>query len=190
MTIRITFGGNLSPVDVPDDLATALHAALTEQRNVAAPVEAGFDNLLSLITRQTHVVTHLSLSREVAMAAADSTSEHANRRAIGLAAGMVPSQVGDVLERNGRPRNRRDGTVVYNWELKVMGGTVEAGAVRAENDDQAVEFAVRDANVRQVDAADELDDPFDLVVCRRGRSTGPNSWIEYDATVVHVLPKV
>ncbi|WP_455711554.1 hypothetical protein [Streptomyces erythrochromogenes] len=55
----------------------------------------------------SHVVTHLTLSRERHIAAADATSPHANRRAIGIAAAMQPSQLSVVLERNGRTRNRK-----------------------------------------------------------------------------------
>jgi hypothetical protein len=41
------------------------------------------------------------------MAKADSTSPFANRRAIGIAAGMSPSQVLRIMERNGRPSSRK-----------------------------------------------------------------------------------
>lgn len=188
MTTRITFGDDRSLVDVPDDLAAALHDALSEVRDVAAPAETTFDGLIALISRQSRVITHLTLSREVAVAAADATSPHANRRAIGTAAAMAPSQLGDVLERNGRPRSRRDGTVVYDWVLSFMGTDVETGSVRAADDDQAAEFAVRDAKVRRIDSDDETEEPLDLVVRRRGRTTGPDSWTQYDAEAFTVLP--
>lgn len=51
--------------------------------------------------------SHLTLSRERHVAAADGTSPHANRRVIGIAAAMQPWQLGIVLERNDRPRSRR-----------------------------------------------------------------------------------
>ncbi|MFG2681301.1 hypothetical protein [Streptomyces sp. NPDC048392] len=47
---------------------------------------------------------------------------------------------------------------------------------------------MRDAKVSRIDADAETEDPFDLVVRRRGRTTGPDSWIEYDANVLTVLP--
>ncbi len=86
------------------------------------------------------------------------------------------------------PRSRRDGTVVYDWVLMYMGGDVETGSVRAAEDDQAAEFALRDAKVRQVDADDETDEAFDLSIRRRGRTSGPNSWVQYDANALTVLP--
>jgi hypothetical protein len=187
MTIRITFTDR-PPLDVPDDLAAALYDALTDVRNVVPPAETAFDGLLALISRQSRVIGHLTLSREVAIAAADATGPHANRRAIGAAAAMAPSQLGDVLERNGRPRSRRDGTVLYDWVLSFMGTDVKAGSVRAADDDQAAEFAVRDAEVRQIEADDEAEEPLDLVVRRRGRTTGPDSWTQYDAEAFTVLP--
>ncbi|MGE7386526.1 hypothetical protein ACQKM2_13720 [Streptomyces sp. NPDC004126] len=55
----------------------------------------------------SRLVTHLTLSRERHIAAADATSPHANRRATGIAAAMRPSQLGVVLELSGRPRNRK-----------------------------------------------------------------------------------
>ncbi|MFI8178009.1 hypothetical protein ACIF6H_32470 [Streptomyces microflavus] len=188
MTTRITFSNDRPPLDVPDDLADALHDALTGARAVAPPNETAFDRLIALISRQSRVLTHLALSREVAVAAADATGPHANRRAIGAAAAMAPSQLGDVLERNGRPRSRKDGTVLYDWILNRQGTSVETGSVRAADEDQAAEFAMRDAKVRQVGDSDDTGEPFDLVVRRRGRSTGPDSWTHYDPAVLAVLP--
>lgn len=187
MTTRITFSNDRPPLDIPDDLADALHDALTGARAVAPPNETAFDGLIALISRQSQVLTHLALSREVAVAAADATGPHGNRRAIAAAA-MAPSQLGDVLERNGRPRSRKDGTVVYDWILNRQGTSVETGSVRAADEDQAAEFAMRDANVRQVGDSDGTGEPFDLVVRRRGRSTGPNGWAQYDPAVLAVLP--
>ncbi|MFF8747236.1 hypothetical protein [Streptomyces californicus] len=63
---------------------------------------------------------------------------------------MAPSQLGDVLERNGRSHSRKDGTIAYDWILNHQGTSVEAGSVRAVDENQAAEFAMRDANVRQV----------------------------------------
>lgn len=188
MTTRITFGDDRPPLDVPDDLAAAVHDALAGVRNVEAPTETSFDGLLALISRQSRAITHLVLTREATIAAADATSPHANRRAIGTAAGMAPSQLGDVLERNGRPRSRRDGTVIYDWVLMFMGADVQAGSVRAADDEQAAEIAMRVAQVRQVNADDETEETYELTVRRRGSTTGPNSWTQYDADVLSVLP--
>ncbi|MGW5989464.1 hypothetical protein ACWFRT_13800 [Streptomyces anulatus] len=182
---RISLGGDRPDLDVPDDVAAALHDALTNARQVTVPTETNFDDLLTLISRTTRLITHLSLSREVAIAEADATSPSANRRAIGKAAAMVPSQLGDVLERNGRPRSRRDGTVLYDWDLE---HGVETGSVRATDDDEAAELALRDSKtVRRGDEDEtETGDPMALVIRRRGHNTGADNWIQYDAEVLYV----
>ncbi|MET8696951.1 hypothetical protein ABZV65_30925 [Streptomyces bauhiniae] len=179
MTTRITFGDDRT-IDVPDDLADSLYDALTHQEKVKTPGETGFDGLHALIARLTRTITHLSVTREIAIARADATGPHANRRAIGIAAAMTPSVLGDVLERNGRPRNRREGTVPYDWELSHMGTPLKAGTVRATNDDRAAEFAIRDAKVRQVE---ETEADFNLVVRRRARATDP----AYEASAYPVI---
>ncbi|KOU48722.1 hypothetical protein ADK56_21225 [Streptomyces sp. MMG1522] len=43
--------------------------------------------------------------------------------------------------------------------------------------------------VRQVGDSGDTEDPLDLVVRRRGRSTGPSSWTQYDPVVLAVLPE-
>jgi len=187
MTTRITFDDGRA-LDVPADIATALYDALAGARAVAAPTETTFEALTNLVARYSQVITHLSLAREVTIADADATSPHSNRRELGIAACMAPSVLGDVLERNGRPRNRRDGTVVYDWTLNYMGGPLSNGTVRAADDDQAAEFAARDASVRPVNADEETEEALDLTVKRRGRTTGPNTWTQYEAASLTVLP--
>lgn len=105
MKTRITIGGR--HIDVPDDLATAILDGLTNQRTVEPPTTDEFDELIPIISGDTRLIQHLKTHREVTMAKADATSPYADRRAIGAAAAMSPSQVGRVMERNGRPRNRR-----------------------------------------------------------------------------------
>ncbi|WP_179382527.1 hypothetical protein [Streptomyces sp. SA15] len=48
---------------------------------------------------------------------------------------------------------------------------------------------MRDAKVSRIDSDDETEEPFDLVVRSRGRTTGTDSWIQYDANALMVLPK-
>ncbi|MFE5614192.1 hypothetical protein [Streptomyces sp. NPDC056524] len=110
--MRITFdlpgvSGGSQSVDVPEDVALALYDGLTNSRAVIDPKAEDFDELIASISLLSRLITHLTLSRERHVAAADATSPHANRRAIGVAAAMQPSQLGVVLERNGRPRSRR-----------------------------------------------------------------------------------
>ncbi|MCX5078868.1 hypothetical protein OHA84_37425 (plasmid) [Streptomyces sp. NBC_00513] len=112
MTTRITFdlpgaSGGSQTVDLPDDIALALYDGLTNSRAVIDPKAEDFDELIASTSLLSRLITHLTLSRERHIAAADATSPNANRRAIGIAAAMQPSQLGVVLERNGRPRSRR-----------------------------------------------------------------------------------
>ncbi|MEV7618020.1 hypothetical protein [Streptomyces sp. NPDC089799] len=112
MTMRITFdlpaaSGGPQIVDLPDDIALAVYDGLTNSPNITDPKAEDFDELLASTSLLSRLITHLTLSRERHIAAADATSPHANRRAIGIAAAMQPSQLGVVLERNGRPRNRK-----------------------------------------------------------------------------------
>ncbi|MFD9419480.1 hypothetical protein ACFWC9_32910 [Streptomyces goshikiensis] len=99
--------GESQTVDLPEDVALALYDGLTNSRAATGPKAEDFDGLLASTSLLSRLIAHLTLSRERHIAAADATSPHANRRAIGIAAGMQPSQLGVVLERNGRPRSRR-----------------------------------------------------------------------------------
>ncbi|MGW3327561.1 hypothetical protein [Streptomyces virginiae] len=112
MPTRITFelpgvSGESYTVAVPDDVAIALYGGLTDSPVVIDPADEDFEELIVSTSLLSKLITHLTLSRERHIAAADATSPNANRRAIGIAAAMKPSQLGVVLERNGRPRNRR-----------------------------------------------------------------------------------
>ncbi|MFE5827978.1 hypothetical protein ACFQ7B_40430 [Streptomyces erythrochromogenes] len=110
--MRITFDlpdvfAGSQTVDIPEDVAVALYDGLTNSRAVIDPKAEDFDELIASTSLLSRLITHLTLSRERHIAAADATSPKANRRAIGIAAAMQPSQLGVVLERNGRPRSRR-----------------------------------------------------------------------------------
>ncbi|MFI1161343.1 hypothetical protein [Streptomyces sioyaensis] len=112
MKTRIAIGGR--HVDVPADLAKAILDGLTNQRTVEPPTADDFNDLIPVVAGDTRLIQHLKTHRELAMAKADATSPYADRRAIGTAAAMSPSQVGRVMERNGRPRNRRTGNTKEN----------------------------------------------------------------------------
>lgn len=87
--------------------AVARLAELRAEGVLTAPKAEDFDELIASTSLLSRLITHLTLSRERHIAAADATSPNANRRAIGIAAAMQPSQLGVVLERNGRPHSRR-----------------------------------------------------------------------------------
>ncbi|KRB65108.1 MULTISPECIES: hypothetical protein [unclassified Kitasatospora] len=106
--MRISFGGER--VDVPDDLGRALLAALQEQP-VEPPKASTFEELTGLVERIGGVTRHLNTVKELALSRADATGGYSNRRALGDAAGMSPSQLGRVLEGHGLPRDRRSGGV-------------------------------------------------------------------------------
>ncbi|MGH7484309.1 MAG: hypothetical protein ACREMY_01740 [bacterium] len=93
-----------SPVE--SDLAAALMAALRGEKDVTAPEADDFESLLKIISQTTQLISHLELFREQAIAQADATGPTADRRSIGIAAGMAPSRIYRILERYGRPRRR------------------------------------------------------------------------------------
>ncbi|MER6401488.1 hypothetical protein ABT263_36435 [Kitasatospora sp. NPDC001603] len=107
--MRISIGGER--VEVPDDLGRALLAALRGARLVEPPLAATFDDLTFLVARISRVTQHLTVVKELAMSRADATGGYSNRRALGIAAAMAPSQLGRVLEGHGLPRDRRSGGV-------------------------------------------------------------------------------
>jgi hypothetical protein len=106
--VRISFGGE--HVDVPEDLGQALLAALREEP-VEPPHASTFEELTGLVARISRVTQHLNVVKELVLSRADATGGYSNRRALGVAAGMSPSQLGRVLEGHGLPRDRRSGGV-------------------------------------------------------------------------------
>ncbi|WP_327072120.1 hypothetical protein OG196_00280 [Kitasatospora purpeofusca] len=95
---------------MPDDLGRALLAALREQL-VEPPKASTFEELTALVERIGGVSRHLNVVKELVLSRADATGGYSNRRALGVAAGMSPSQLGRVLEGHGLPRDRRSGGV-------------------------------------------------------------------------------
>ncbi|WP_407986252.1 hypothetical protein [Kitasatospora sp. CMC57] len=95
---------------MPDDLGRALLAALREQP-VEPPQASTFEELTGLVERIGGISRHLTVVKELVLSRADATGGYSNRRALGDAAGMSPSQLGRVLEGHGLPRDRRSGGV-------------------------------------------------------------------------------
>ncbi|MFJ9448369.1 hypothetical protein ACIRRH_42155 [Kitasatospora sp. NPDC101235] len=128
--MRVSFGGER--VEVPDDLARALLAALRGERLVEPPQASAFDDLTALVACISRVTQHLTVVKELAMSRADASDSYSNRRALGIAAAMAPSQLGRVLEGHGLPRDRRAGGV----DLAVAFRTTDDGVLHlaAEED--------------------------------------------------------
>ncbi|MGW2401738.1 hypothetical protein ACWCYY_34815 [Kitasatospora sp. NPDC001664] len=97
-------------MDVPDDLGRALLAALRNEP-VRPPQASSFGELIGLVQRLGDATRHLTVVKELAMSRADASGGYSNRRALGEAAWMSPSQLGRVLEGHGLPRDRRSGGV-------------------------------------------------------------------------------
>lgn len=101
--------GNKETVfDIAPDLANAFADAIRGAVGVEPPRHAQtFDDLTETIAQTSRTIQHLEAFREQAMAAADRTSPHADRKAIAIAAAMPPSRLYRVLEKHGRPRDRK-----------------------------------------------------------------------------------
>ncbi|MEU9761727.1 hypothetical protein AB0D98_18675 [Streptomyces sp. NPDC047987] len=98
--------------DIRPDVAEAFIAAIRNQINVQPPRHAQtFNDLTAVITQMSHVIQHFEAARELAIAAADRTSPHADRKAIAIAAAMPPSRLYRVLEKHGQPRDRKNPTI-------------------------------------------------------------------------------
>jgi hypothetical protein len=101
-----TCGLDLFPVESDDDLPTYDIGFRDPDGDTFE--ERSFDHLLRIIERITELFSDLSKVRERAIAAADATGPHADRRMISAAAGMSPPTIYAILKRNGRPSNRRE----------------------------------------------------------------------------------
>jgi hypothetical protein len=95
--------------DVQPDVAEAFIAGV--QRDIAdrQPRHAAdFPDLIETITQATSVIQRMEELREKAIAAADRAGgPHADRKAIGIAAGMPRSRLYRILDKYGRPRDRK-----------------------------------------------------------------------------------
>ena len=97
--------------DIAPDLANAFIDAIRNSVAVNPPRQAqSFDDLTATIAQTSRLIQHLEAFRELAIAAADRTSPHADRKAIAIAAAMPPSRLYRVLEKHGQPRDRKHHT--------------------------------------------------------------------------------
>ncbi|MFE9810684.1 hypothetical protein [Streptomyces sp. NPDC005548] len=111
-TVTATFGNEDEPGSsvsgVERDLAETLIAALRGDRDVEPPEHAeAFGHLTKVIAQTSRVIQHLEAFRELGIVAADKTSPYADRQAIAIAAAVPPSRLYRILERHGRPKDRR-----------------------------------------------------------------------------------
>lgn len=97
------------PGGLPPYAADVLAAALANDTATPPPhTTDSFDDQLTAIAQLARSITHFEAAREEAIAAADRTGgPHADRKALGIAAGMPRSRLYRVLEKHGRPANRR-----------------------------------------------------------------------------------
>ncbi|MEV4975498.1 hypothetical protein [Streptomyces scopuliridis] len=101
---RVAFG-------IAPDLANAIGDSLNRVQTVEGPQYAAtFDDLTATIAQTSHLIQHLETFRELAIVVADKTGPYADRKAIAIAAGFPPSRLYRVLEKHGRPRDRKTDT--------------------------------------------------------------------------------
>jgi hypothetical protein len=101
-------GPQLAAFDITPDLADAIREALSNVRSVDPPRHArSFDELTETIAQTSRLIQHLETFRELAIVAADKTSPYADRKSISIVAAMPPSRLYRVLDKHGRPRDRR-----------------------------------------------------------------------------------
>ncbi|MEV7034658.1 hypothetical protein AB0N99_31055 [Streptomyces sp. NPDC093272] len=111
--VRVTLtspdGAAAQPGDLTPYTAAALTAALTNDRATPTPPESdSFDDRLDSIAELSRAITHFEAAREEAIAAADRAGgPHADRKALGIAARMPRSRLYRILEKYGRPANRK-----------------------------------------------------------------------------------
>jgi hypothetical protein len=93
--------------EVCPDVAEAFIAGTRREIGVRQPRHAqDFGDLIEVIAQASRIVQSLDELREHAIAAADRTGPHADRKAMAIAAGFPPSRLYRVLEKHGQPRNR------------------------------------------------------------------------------------
>jgi hypothetical protein len=101
-------GPKLVAFDITPDLADAIREALCNVRTVDPPRHVRtFDELTDTIAQTSRLIQHLETFRELVIKAADETGPYADRKAIAIAAGFPPSRLYRVLEKHGRPTDRK-----------------------------------------------------------------------------------
>lgn len=97
--------------EIRPDVAEAFIAGVQHNIGERRPRHGtDFPELIATIAQASRIIQSLEELREQAMVAADDTSPHADRKRIAIAAAMPPSRLYRVLEKHGRPRNRKTDT--------------------------------------------------------------------------------
>jgi hypothetical protein len=119
--------------DITPDLADAFTAAIRNAVGVEYPRHARtFDDLTATIAQTSRVIQHLEAFRELAIVTADKTSPHADRKAIAIAAGFPPSRLYRLLEKHGRPKDRRAEVLPDLGRLEQHLANIRAQAANAD----------------------------------------------------------
>jgi len=94
--------------EITPDLADAFIAAIRNVVGVEPPRHARtFEDLTATAAQTSRVVQHLEAFRDLVLVEADKTGPHADRKAIAISGAMPPSRLYRVLEKHGRPRDRK-----------------------------------------------------------------------------------
>lgn len=145
--------------EITPDLADAFIAAIRNEVGVEGPRHARtFTDLTATIAQTSRVIQHLEAFRELAMVAADKTGPYADRKAIAIAAGMPPSRLYRVLERHGRPKDRRNAVLPDIGRLQQavdgMRSALAGGELTDEQRERAAQAIPKlEAEIRAVQAA-------------------------------------
>ncbi|MFE0801073.1 hypothetical protein [Streptomyces sp. NPDC058812] len=151
--------------DIAPDLADALAAAIRNSVGVEYPRHArSFEDLTQTIAQTSHVIQHLEAFRELAIVMADVTGPHADRKAIAMAAGFPPSRLYRVLNKHGRPKDRRNAVLPDADRLQqgvdgmraALAGDQLTGDQRARLEGAIPELEAKIVEVRAQAAASEV----------------------------------
>jgi hypothetical protein len=94
--------------DFTPDLANAISDSFNRVQEVEGPRHAqSFDDLTESITQTPRLIQHLEAFRGLAIVASDRTGPYVDRKALAIAGGMPPSRLYRLLEKHGRPRDRK-----------------------------------------------------------------------------------
>lgn len=97
-----------SVYDIHPDVAEAFIAGVRRDVSTRRPRHAAdFTDLIAVIAQSARMIQAFEELRDAAIAKADATSPHADRKQISIAAAMPASRLYRVLEKYGRPRNRK-----------------------------------------------------------------------------------
>lgn len=107
LTITHDDGTTVTVPGIEPDVADNIVKALRGEAEVSPPENAStVGEIVPVIAQVTRLITHFDVFRELAIVKADASHVYADRKAIGMAAGMPSTRLYRVLERHGRPRKR------------------------------------------------------------------------------------